>query len=901
MLDVLYTIIIYPIVQIIELAFVLTGKVFKHTGLSVIGVSMAVSVLCLPLYEVAEKWQQLERDTQRKLKPKIDKIKAVFQGDEQYLIRSTYYKQNQYHPVFALRSVFGLLIQIPFFIAAYTYLAHLESLKGASFLFITDLGAPDNLIPIGKGIPVLPIIMTAINVAAGLVYTQGLPGKEKVQVLLTALVFLVLLYEQPAGLVLYWTMNNVFSLLKHGYHHIPYQHKRLLPAAFISLACICLLYFVFEKRISNAFVRGTFAVVIGLAGLLPWVFPLLKKLLHRIPLPEYTQAQVCVLFMSSCVLLWVVTGLLLPSLLVASAPQEFSYIDRYTTPLVFVCNTALQCFGFFVFWPLCIYLLFSFHTPKASLSGDPHAIPLVFTGTALVMGFCALCNVFAFPGNYGLISLDITFDGSVGHSLHEALLNLAVLSVLAIGGILLFLKKKYPLLAPLTVLCTLVIAGISVRHLVAIEQEFRRIQSFTRDTSKEIESIEPIATFSRTGKNTLVLMLDRATSAFVSQLYKEYPELQDAYEGFVYYPNTLSFNGYTRLGAPPIFGGYEYTPLELNKRDIPVVEKHNEALLLLPRIFSEAGYTVTVTDPPYPNYSFKDDLRIYEPYANVRARITGGVYTQLWLKEHDFHIPSQGDTLKRNIGWYSIFRISPLLFREGLYQQGSWWATVEGSRLMVSLNAYSVLEYLPRLIGIEEEEGHRVLIMVNNTTHDPSFMQIPEYRPSVSISDYGSGPFSKYAEYHGNAAAIMRLADWFAYLKKEKVYDTTRIIIVSDHGAQKDYISHPHSGLPNLYNFNPLLLVKDFNAHGPLKTDDTFMTNADVPFLALDGQIENPVNPFTGKRITTEAKQAPLYVAPSGGIHLENPQATQIRLNPEEDFYVYGKVLDPASWTKIEP
>ena len=53
----LYTIIIYPLYQIIEFAFKFFGDVFKNTGISVIGVSMAVLILCLPLYIVAERWQ----------------------------------------------------------------------------------------------------------------------------------------------------------------------------------------------------------------------------------------------------------------------------------------------------------------------------------------------------------------------------------------------------------------------------------------------------------------------------------------------------------------------------------------------------------------------------------------------------------------------------------------------------------------------------------------------------------------------------------------------------------------------------------------------------------------------------------------------------------------------------
>ena len=93
----LYTIILYPLVQIIEISYFLFNKLFSNTGIAIIGVSLTVTLLCLPLYIVAEGWQQVERNTQAKLKPGIDRIKSAFKGDEQYMILSTFYKQNHYH------------------------------------------------------------------------------------------------------------------------------------------------------------------------------------------------------------------------------------------------------------------------------------------------------------------------------------------------------------------------------------------------------------------------------------------------------------------------------------------------------------------------------------------------------------------------------------------------------------------------------------------------------------------------------------------------------------------------------------------------------------------------------------------------------------------------------------
>lgn len=56
--------------------------------------------------------------------------------------------------------------------------------------------------------------MTVINIVSGMIYTRGMPLKSKIQLYGMALVFLVLLYGSPSGLVFYWTLNNVFSLIK---------------------------------------------------------------------------------------------------------------------------------------------------------------------------------------------------------------------------------------------------------------------------------------------------------------------------------------------------------------------------------------------------------------------------------------------------------------------------------------------------------------------------------------------------------------------------------------------------------------------------------------------------------------------------------------------------------------
>ncbi len=231
----LYNIIISPIELLIELLFSFFYKPFESYGLSILGISISVSLMTLPLYHAAEKLQKKERDKRISLQDGIARIKSTFTGDEQYLMLSTYYRQNNYLPLYALRNSFNLIIQVPFFIAAYHFLSNLSHLNGEGFFFIKNLGQPDGLIVVGgMAINLLPLLMTAINLIAGTIYTKGFPLRDKAQLYGMAGIFLILLYSSPSGLVLYWTCNNIISLIKTLF----YKAKRPLLLLYLSMVLL---------------------------------------------------------------------------------------------------------------------------------------------------------------------------------------------------------------------------------------------------------------------------------------------------------------------------------------------------------------------------------------------------------------------------------------------------------------------------------------------------------------------------------------------------------------------------------------------------------------------------------------------------------------------------------------
>ena len=881
MFNFLYLLIIYPLYQIIEFCYTLSDGIVKNPGLAIVGVSLAVSFLCLPLYVIAERWQETERQTQNKLKPGIDRIKKAFKGDEQYMILSTFYHQNHYHPMMALRSSISLLIQIPFFIAAYQFLSHLEALQGRSFFFIRDLGAQDALFHIGSfPVNILPIAMTIINIVAGAIYTKGHPFKEKLQIYLMALFFLVFLYTSPSGLVFYWTLNNVFSLVKNVF----YKLKKPLRALYFCLVAGVLFvdWYLLFKHGGFFYRRLTLVAALCIVPLAPLIIKGINRLLNT-KLKAFCEndRQRDAVFFTAAAALAILVGFAIPSYVISSSPMEFSFIDNYASPFFFLRYSLFQSIGLFIVWSTAIYMLFG-KKIKAILA-------ILLSVTCL----CGLVNAFAFGGEYGAISTILTFTnaGQITPSRTFALLNLLA-CILVIAAILLCLIfNKAQIISFLTTISLAAGFGICIINSVPISKGYNQAKEL-KATGEKADSLKPVFNLSKTQKNVIVIMQDRALSTIFPYILEEKPELKNQFEGFTYYPNTASYAGFTLYGVPPVYGGYEYTPEQMNRRDSePLVQKHNEACKVMPVLFNQNGFTSTVTDLSWANYVWIPDLRIFDDYPQIKKAPTIRVYTDYWLKQHPDvkGFSSQSDFLKRNFFWFSTFKIMPAILRETIYDEGRWWQAKTGNDFIEDfLNSYAVLDYLPELTQTNSEKPTFTLI-VNESSHEPVMTGYPNY--DLTTTDVGPGPLDDDPHFNSNSSAIYRLGEYMEYLKKEGVYDNTRIIIVADHGGGcKLDDSIKNSGYTAN---NPLLLYKDFNSKGQITTDNNFMTNADTPILATQNLIENAANPFTGKLLTDSVSKDKVYSAYGPW----NPDGQHKNTFKVSGWYsVHDRIYDSECW-----
>lgn len=863
-LDILYTVFISPLQLFFEVIYMMANRIIQNPGMSIIVLSLAMNFLVLPLYRRADAMQDEERDIEARLHDGVAHIKKTFKGDEKMMILQAYYRQNHYKPTYVFKGSISLFLEIPFFIAAYQFLFNLRILQDVRFGVIPNLGAADALIAIGNfHINLLPIIMTAVNLVSCVIFTKGYPTKTKVQLYVLAIFFFFFLYSSPAGLVFYWTLNNIFSLVKTIFYKLKNAKKILhIMFAFAGAALIiCSLRFLHAAGHPKEFIC---IIGIGIACMIPLIVSVIKKYSKMELKPLNIESNRKVYF-AGAIFMVILIGCVIPSAVIKSSPQEFVDIYAYANPLWFICSSLCFSIGTFLVWMGVFYWL-------TNKKYKAYFEILVW----ILCGIMTFDYMF-FGKKLGILSSDLKFDNGMCFSRVEKLQNLVVIIGVAILMLVIyrFGKKIVP---QILIVCVLAFGTMSIYNVVNINESVSVVKAST-----QVKGDVPSFSLSKSGKNVIVLMMDRGMDEYIPYLMNEKPELKNEFSGFTYYPNTFSYGGATNFGTPALFGGYEYTPVELNKRNTETLKsKQNEALKVMPVLFDQNHYNVTVCDPTYANYQYIPDLSIYNKYPNIHKYITLGRFTDKQIKA------AQNVNNKRNFFCYSIMKTVPLYVQTALYNNGDYNSqgqVAQGQKLVNNfvadglsptfLNAYSVLENLPSMTKIKDDNTNTFLMMTNDSTHEPTLLQEPDYVPAEHVDNtaYEAKHANRYTvngktlqmkepvqyiHYQANMASMLKLGEWMDYLKKNNVYDNTRIIIVADHGRalhqlKNMEIKKSENELYDAELYNPLLLVKDFNSN-KFSTSEELMTNGDVPTLAVKGLIKNPKNPFTGNEITNNAK-----------------------------------------------
>ena len=187
-------------------------------GLDIIILTVLIKLLLAPLTHKS----YVSMKQMQKLQPQMERLKERYADDKEKLNKEIMelYKRNGVNP---LGGCLPMVLQFPVFIGLYNALSTPIELRHASFLWIKDLSRPDwQSLPFAvptwwpsalpSGIPVLTILMGAsMFLQQWMTPTAGDPNQRKMMMLMP-LMFTFMFVSFPAGLTVYWLVNNVLTI-----------------------------------------------------------------------------------------------------------------------------------------------------------------------------------------------------------------------------------------------------------------------------------------------------------------------------------------------------------------------------------------------------------------------------------------------------------------------------------------------------------------------------------------------------------------------------------------------------------------------------------------------------------------------------------------------------------------
>ncbi|MCG2711162.1 MAG: membrane protein insertase YidC [Candidatus Omnitrophica bacterium] len=189
-------------------------KLCRNYGVAVIGLSLTINIL---LYPLTFKSLKSMKDMQA-IQPLIEKLRSDHKDNPQKLNKEIMelYKKHKVNPA---GGCLPMLLQMPIFFSLYGVLMQAIELRGAGFLWIKNLAAPDAFISfpaaipiIGSSLNILPLVMMGFSFLQQKATNTGHANEQqKVMAMMMPVLLGVIFYNFPAGLVLYFLTNSIFS------------------------------------------------------------------------------------------------------------------------------------------------------------------------------------------------------------------------------------------------------------------------------------------------------------------------------------------------------------------------------------------------------------------------------------------------------------------------------------------------------------------------------------------------------------------------------------------------------------------------------------------------------------------------------------------------------------------
>ena len=173
---------------------------FSNWGVAIIIVTVLLKVITW--WPTQKSYEAMKKMTD--IQPEINALKEKYKDNAQKMTEETMriYKEKKVNP---LGGCLPMLIQIPIFVAFYAVLANAIELKGAAFLIWTDLSVRDPYF-------ILLILMLGTMILQQKMTPVTDPQQAKMMMWLMPGIFAFIFWSLPAGLLLYFTVQNILSI-----------------------------------------------------------------------------------------------------------------------------------------------------------------------------------------------------------------------------------------------------------------------------------------------------------------------------------------------------------------------------------------------------------------------------------------------------------------------------------------------------------------------------------------------------------------------------------------------------------------------------------------------------------------------------------------------------------------
>lgn len=206
-----FTIVALPLLQFLRFLYRFTG----NHGVDIIVLTVLIKLLFYPLTK--KSFQSMK--AMQKLQPEMERIREAYK-DKPDQMNQAVMEMYRKHKVNPLGGCLPMFLQLPVFIGLYNALLNAVELRHAPFVgWIQDLSAPDRLgdfqLPFvtGAGIPVLTLIMGAsMIVQQKMTPTTTADPMQQRMMMLMPVIFTFMFINFPAGLTLYWLVNNILTI-----------------------------------------------------------------------------------------------------------------------------------------------------------------------------------------------------------------------------------------------------------------------------------------------------------------------------------------------------------------------------------------------------------------------------------------------------------------------------------------------------------------------------------------------------------------------------------------------------------------------------------------------------------------------------------------------------------------